>query len=254
MFTLTGQTAIVTGGARGIGKGICLALAAQGARVAIADLREDVAAETARAIEKAGGTAFCRACDVTDYASVQAFVAAAREALGPAGILVNNAGWDRMVPFVKTEPSFWDRIIGINYKGVLNFVHAASPDMMEKGAGRIINISSDAARVGSTGEAVYAGAKAAVIGFSKSIARELARNNITVNVLCPGPTDTPLVDEMKKEGGFAEKVLSGMDRIIPLRRMGRPDDIAAAVVFLASEEAGFITGQVLSVSGGLTMC
>lgn len=253
MLDLTGQTAIVTGGARGIGKGICLALAAQGAKIAIADLREDAAAETAIEITDAGGQAFAKACDVTDYESVKAFVAGSREALGPADILVNNAGWDRMTPFVKTEPAFWEQIIKINYLGVLNFVHAAAPDMMEKGSGRIINVSSDAARVGSTGEAVYAGAKAAVIGFSKSLARELARNQVTVNVICPGPTDTPLVAEMKGEGGFAEKVLSGMDRIIPLRRMGKPEDIASAVAFFASPEAGFITGQVISVSGGLTM-
>ncbi|MBU2488546.1 MAG: glucose 1-dehydrogenase [Proteobacteria bacterium] len=254
MQDMKGQTAIVTGGGRGIGRAICLALAARGAAVAIADIRGEDAEATARAIQEPGGRAMFKVTDITDLASVKAMVDRTREILGPVDILVNNAGWDRMTPFAKTTPEFWDTIIAINFKGVLHMVHATMGDMIEKNRGKIVNISSDAARVGSMGEAVYAGAKAAVIGFSKSLARELARNNINVNVVCPGPTETPLVEEMKKDGAFAEKVLSGMDRIIPLRRMGRPDDIASAVAFLASPEADFITGQILSVSGGLTMC
>ena len=253
MFELTDKVAIVTGGARGIGRGICEALARQGAKIAISDLLLDEAVAVAADIENAGGRALGVKTDITDLASVQAMVAAVKETFGPVDILVNNAGWDRMKPFMKTTPDFWSRVIDINFKGVLNTTYAVAEDMIHRNAGKIINIASDAARVGSTGEAVYAGAKGAVISFSKTMARELARNKINVNVICPGPTPTPLLDDMKAEDAFAEKVLSGMDKIIPLKRMGTADDIAAAVVFFASEEANFITGQVLSVSGGLTM-
>lgn len=253
MFELTDKVAVVTGGARGIGKGICEMLAKQGAKVAIADLLIDEAVATAAEIENAGGKAIAVKTDITDLASVQAMVAQVKEKFGPVDILVNNAGWDRMKPFMKTEPNFWTKVIDINFKGVLNTTYSVSGDMMERNSGKIINIASDAARVGSTGEAVYAGTKGAVISFSKTMARELARNKINVNVICPGPTPTPLLDDMKAEDAFADKVLSSMDKVIPLKRMGTADDIAAAVVFFASEEANFITGQVLSVSGGLTM-
>ena len=253
MFELTDKVAIVTGGARGIGRGICEALARQGAKIAISDLLLDEAVAVAADIENAGGRALAVKTDITDLASVQAMVAAVKETFGPVDILVNNAGWDRMKPFMKTTPDFWSRVIDINFKGVLNTTYAVAEDMIHRNAGKIINIASDAARVGSTGEAVYAGAKGAVISSSKTMARELARNKINVNVICPGPTPTPLLDDMKAEDAFAEKVLSGMDKIIPLKRMGTADDIAATVVFFASEEANFITGQVLSVSGGLTM-
>ncbi len=254
MFELTGKIAIVTGGARGIGKGISLTLARQGAAVAIADLLPDEADATVAEIEQTGGKALAVKTDITDHASVTAMVAQVKSRLGTPDILVNNAGWDRMKPFLKTEPDFWNKIIDINFKGVLNTVHAVAEDMIAKNGGRIINIASDAARVGSMGESVYSGAKGAVISFSKTLARELARNAVTVNVICPGPTPTQLLDDMKAEDAFADKVLSSMDRIIPLKRMGTPEDIANAVAFFASEEAGFVTGQVLSVSGGLTMC
>lgn len=253
MFELTGKVAVVTGGARGIGKGICDMLAKQGARVAIADLLIDEAVATAADIENAGGKAIAVKTDITDLASVQAMVEAVKDTFGPVDILVNNAGWDRMKPFIKTTPDFWNKVIDINYKGVLNTTYAVADSMIERHRGKIINIASDAARVGSMGESIYAGAKGAVISFSKTMAREFARSKINVNVICPGPTLTPLLDDMKAEDAFADKVLSGMDKIIPLKRMGTADDIAAAVVFFASEEANFITGQVLSVSGGLTM-
>ncbi len=253
MFKLTDKVAVVTGGARGIGKAISSILAVQGARVAIADLLEEDAQKTAEEIQAAGGRAVAVRTDITDLASVQAMAEKVKQDFGTIDILVNNAGWDRMKPFVKTTPEFWDKVIDINYKGVLNTTFAAAGEMMARGSGRIINIASDAARVGSTGESVYAGAKGAVISFSKTMARELARNQITVNVICPGPTPTPLLDDMKAEDALADKILSGMDRIIPLKRMGTPQDIAHAVVFFASDEASFITGQVLSVSGGLTM-
>ncbi|HEC31041.1 MAG TPA: glucose 1-dehydrogenase [Deltaproteobacteria bacterium] len=253
MFELTDKVAIVTGGARGIGKGISIIMAKQGASVAIADILEEEAKKTVEEIEKQGGKAMAVKTDITDLEQVKQTVAKVKEEFGPVDILVNNAGWDRITPFIKTTPDLWEKVIAINYKGVINFVYAVIPDMMKRNTGRIISIASDAARVGSTGEAVYSGAKGAVISFSKTMARELARNKITVNVICPGPTPTPLLDEIKESDEFARKILSGMERYIPLGRLGSPEDIACAVVFFASDEANFITGQTLSVSGGLTM-
>ena len=253
MFELKGKTAMVTGGAQGIGKAISSALAGQGAKVAIVDIDNAVAGQTADEINRQNATAIAIQADITDPEKVKQAVAGVREQFGAVDVLVNNAGWDRMMSFVETTPDFWDKVIDINYKGVLNCVYAVIHDMIEKNSGKIINISSDAARVGSSGEAVYAGAKGAVISFSKSLAREVARNRITVNVICPGPTDTPLTQQMQEESAFAQKILSKMDKVIPLRRKGTPGEIAAAVVFFASAEADFITGQTLSVSGGLTM-
>ncbi|MBW1976068.1 MAG: glucose 1-dehydrogenase [Deltaproteobacteria bacterium] len=254
MFRFNGKVAIVTGGGRGIGKAISRILASQGAKVAIADLRGDIARETAEEINSAGGQCIAIETDVTNLESVKKMVDMVHQTFGTVDILVNNAGWDQMMLFKDTTPDFWDKIIDINYKGVLNTVYAVMNDMVGKKKGRIISISSDAARVGSTGEAVYSGAKGAIISFSKTMARELARYNITVNVICPGPTETPLVEELKQDSDLGSKILGSMEKIIPLRRMGKPEDIAYAVCFFASDEAGFITGQVLSVSGGLTMC
>jgi 2-hydroxycyclohexanecarboxyl-CoA dehydrogenase len=214
----------------------------------------DAAQETAAEIRQTGAKALAMQTDIANLESVKSMVENVKSEFGQIDILVNNAGWDRMKPFMKTTPDFWNKVININFKGVLNTVYAVAEGMIAQNSGRIINIASDAARVGSMGESVYSGAKGAVLSFSKTLARELARNSVTVNVLCPGPTPTPLLDDMKAEDSFADKVLSSMDKIIPLKRMGKPEDIAAAVVFLASDEAGFITGQVLSVSGGLTMC
>ncbi|MCF8035459.1 MAG: 3-oxoacyl-ACP reductase FabG [Desulfobacteraceae bacterium] len=253
MFELKDKTIMVTGGAQGIGKAISTALAGQGAKVAIADIDETAAAQTADELSQQNHKVMAVQTDITDPDKVKQSVARVKEAFGGIDVLVNNAGWDRMIPFVDTTPDFWDKVIDINYKGVLNCVYAVIHDMIDKNGGKIINISSDAARVGSSGEAVYAGAKGAVISFSKSLAREVARNQITVNVICPGPTDTPLTQQMQAESEFAQKVLSKMDKVIPLRRTGTPEEIAAAVVFFASKEADFITGQTLSVSGGLTM-
>lgn len=253
MFELTGKTAVVTGGARGIGKAISTTLAKQGASVAVADLNPREAADTVSVIKSAGGNAMAVETDVTDLESVKAAVKKVTEELGAIDILVNNAGWDRIMPFIKTTPDFWDKVIAINYGGVLNTVYAVAEGMMAKNSGKIINISSDAALVGSMGEAVYAGAKGAIVSFSKSMAREFARNKINVNVVCPGPTETPLIDDMKAADDFAVKVLGNIDKAIPLKRLGRPEDIAAAVIFLASDAADYITGQVLSVSGGLSM-
>jgi 2-hydroxycyclohexanecarboxyl-CoA dehydrogenase len=183
---------------------------------------------------------------------MQAAAQAAVDRFGGLDILVNNAGWDRLMPFLKSTPDLWDRIIAINYVGVLNACYAVLPHLKARGHGAIVNISSDSARVGSLGEAVYSGAKAAVVAFSKTLAREHARDGIRVNVVCPGLVDTPLLEEIKGEE-FGGKVLGAVTGAIPLKRLGQPAEIAPVVAFLASDGAGYITGQVMSVNGGLTM-
>ena len=244
--------AFVSGAARGIGRAIAEKLAADGRAVAIADLLDEKARETALAIEKNGGTAIAVTLDVTSPDSVAAAVAEATERLGAIDVLVNNAGWDELHPFLETDEPFWDRVIDVNFKGVLRLTKAVLPSMVERKWGRIVSISSDAGRVGSSGESVYAGAKGATIAFMKTIAREVARNGVTANAVCPGPTDTAMLQQvMSGEGG--DKVRDAMTRAVPMKRLGTPKDIAAAVAFLASEDAGYITGQALSVSGGLTM-
>jgi len=248
----SGPTAFVTGAGSGIGRAIARRLAADGVRVAAADIDAAHAAETEALIRAAGGTACAVTVDVTDFAGVRAAAAAARAALGPMAILVNNAGWDRLEPFVDNAPELWDRLIAINLKGPIHCTRAVLDDMIAAGAGKIVNISSDAARVGSSGEAVYAACKGGVIAFSKTMARELARHRITVNVVCPGPTRTALLDEITR-GEQGARVIEAMTRAVPFRRLGTPEEVAAAVAFFASADADFITGQVLSVSGGLTM-
>jgi 2-hydroxycyclohexanecarboxyl-CoA dehydrogenase len=244
--------ALITGAGRGIGRAIALRLARAGMAVGVTDVDGATAEAVASDIVAAGGAAAAVAADVTDLAALRAAVSATEGALGPLGVLVNNAGWDRLHPFVDSDPALWDRLIAVNLKGVLNATKAALDGMVARGAGRIVSIASDAGRVGSSGESVYAACKAGVIGFSKSLAREVARHGITVNVVCPGPTDTQLLaDVMAGERGA--RVLEGMKRGIPLRRLAQPEDVAGAVAYLVSEEAGYVTGQVLSVSGGLTM-
>ena len=183
---------------------------------------------------------------------VQKAVAEAIARLGKLDILVNNAGWDRLMPFLKTTPELWDRVIGVNYRGVIHTCYAVLPHMKERKQGSIVNVSSDSARVGSLGEAIYAGSKAAVIGFSKTLAREHARDNIRVNVVCPGLAETPLLEEMQQDE-FTKKILGAVVNAIPLKRLGKPEEIAPMVLFFASEAARYITGQVVSVNGGLTM-
>jgi 2-hydroxycyclohexanecarboxyl-CoA dehydrogenase len=242
----SGRVALVTGAASGIGRGIALRLAADGCTVAAADLNVDGAAATAAAASDLRLSAF--GADVADQGSVEALVAAVVDALGPPAVLVNCAGWDEFHPFLDTDRPFWDRVVAINYLGVVALSHAVIPLMVEAGGGgRVVNIASDAGRVGSTGEAVYAGAKGGVIAFSKSLAREVARHGITVNAVCPGPADTPLFQ------GFPERIRQSLQRSIPLGRLAEPDDVAHAVSFFVSPGAGYVTGQVLSVSGGLTM-
>ncbi len=247
-----GRVAFVTGAGRGIGRAIALRLAQHGDAVAIGDIREDDASETATAIEELGGRAVAVALDVTDSSSVANAVEETLGLLGPVEVLVNNAGWDEMHPFLETDEPFWDRVIDVNFKGCLRLTHAVLPGMVERGYGRIVNIGSDAGRVGSSLESVYSGAKGGVIAFTKTIAREVARRGVTANTVCPGPTDTEMLREVTG-GDEGQKVIEAMTRAVPMKRLGTPADIAAAVTFLCSEEAGFITGQTLSVSGGLTM-
>lgn len=242
------RVALVTGSGRGIGRGIAEQLAADGHRVVVADVNPDTAAEVATAMR---GLAV--RLDITDSASVdEAFGEVERE-LGPVEVLVNNAGWDEFHPFLETDEEFWDRVIELDFKGCLRTCRRAVPGMVDRGYGRVVNIASDAARVGSSLEAVYSGAKGGVVAFSKTLAREVARHGVTVNSVCPGPTETPMLAEIAGAGQNSEKVLEAMRRAVPMRRLGRPEDIAPAVAFLASDGAGFITGQTLSVSGGLTM-
>jgi len=247
-----GAVALLTGGGRGIGRAIAERLARAGLAVGIIDLEGPAADAVARDIRAAGGQAAAAAADVADREAVGRAVATLEEALGPADVLVNNAGWERLHFFIESDPALWDRLIAVNLKGVLNTTHAVLPGMATRGRGRIVSIASDAGRVGSSGESVYSACKAGVIGFSKALAREVARHAITVNVVCPGPTETQLLSDVMG-GERGAKILEGMRRTIPLRRLGRPEDVAGAVVYLASEEAAYVTGQVLSVSGGLTM-
>jgi len=245
---LGGRVAFVTGAGRGMGRSIAERLVAEGARVAVTDIDKDAAAAAA---DELGGVTFPAHVDVTDGGSVGAAVEEVTARLGPIDILVNNAGWDRMAPFLETDEELWDRLIAINLKGVLHTCRAVVPSMTERRIGRVVNISSDAGRVGSTGEAVYSATKGGIIAFSKTLAREVAKHGVTVNAVCPGPTDTPLLAEMIGTGN--DKLITSLQRAIPLGRLGRAEEIAAAVAFLASDDASFITGQTLSVSGGLTM-
>ncbi|MDT4980044.1 MAG: 2-hydroxycyclohexanecarboxyl-CoA dehydrogenase [Pseudonocardiales bacterium] len=251
---MTNRVALVTGGAQGIGRGIAEQLGTEGFRVGVADLNLDAAERTAAAINSAGGQAVAVQIDVTDTASVQAAVKAVTEEYGPIEVLVNNAGFDDFMKFLDTTEDFWDRILEVNFKGALRVIQATAPGMVEGGWGRIVNIGSDAGRVGSSLEAVYSGAKGGIIAFTKTLARELATKGVTANTVCPGPTDTPALRKFAANSGDdAEKVIAGMTRAVPMRRLAQPADIAAAVTYFASDAAGYVTGQTLSVSGGLTM-
>ena len=248
---LKDRAAVVTGGASGIGRAIAQALAREGARVAVLDLDEAGARETSAAIERAGGSAAAYRVDITDVGDVDDAIDAIAARWGGLHVLVNCAGWDRPMPFVETTPEFWDKILAVNLRGPLACTRAALRHMIKAEYGKIVTIASDAGRVGSTGEAVYSAAKGGLIAFTKTVAREVARQHINVNCVCPGPSDTPLFQ--KEFAGQSPKLAESLKRVIPWGRLGLPDDVAPAVVFLASDDAGFITGQTLSVSGGLTM-
>ncbi len=245
-LTLKGRKAIVTGGAGGIGSQICRDLAELGAEVAVCDINIKGADEVAAEI--AGATAFH--VDLTSPEDIARFAGEIKSTFGPADVLVNNAGWEKVERFVDTEPATWDRLIAINLRAPIQLTHTLLPGMMERGWGRLVFVSSDAARVGASGEAVYSACKAGLIGFGKTIAREAARSSITSNTVCPGPSDTPLLREVAAEN---PKLIETLKRAIPLRRLGLPRDISGVVAFLCSERAEYVTGQTVSVNGGLTM-
>jgi 2-hydroxycyclohexanecarboxyl-CoA dehydrogenase len=247
MRGLDGKVALVTGAGSGIGRAVAERLAAEGARVAASDL---VAADAEATASAMGGGAIAVQLDVADDASIGPAVSEVRERLGPIDVLVNNAGWDVIEPFVDSEPSTWDRVLAINLRGPIAVTRSVLDSMIERRSGRVVSIASDAGRVGSSGEAVYSGAKAGVMGFSRTVAREVARYGINVNCVCPGPTNTPLI---QREAEKNPRWLAALERAVPFRRLAEPAEIAAAVAFLASDDAAFITGQALSVSGGLTM-
>jgi 2-hydroxycyclohexanecarboxyl-CoA dehydrogenase len=244
---LSNKVALVTGAASGIGEGIAVALAAEGARVAVCDIDKTKGSEVATAV----GGIFVE-LDVTTSSAVTSGVEHISGELGPIDVLVNCAGTDVVKPFLDTDEDLWRWLIDLNLMGVLRCTKAVLPTMVERQRGRVVNIASDAGRVGSSGEAAYSGAKGGVIAFTKTVAREVARYGITANTVCPGPTETPPLLKTVEEGGAG--YIDAMKKVIPLRRLGKPADVAAAVAFFASDEAGFITGQTLSVSGGMSMC
>jgi 2-hydroxycyclohexanecarboxyl-CoA dehydrogenase len=231
MRGLKGKTAIVTGGAAGIGAAIVKRFEEEGTRVVVFDLK---------------GTP---AIDITDYSQVRKAV----DQAGPVDILVNNAGWDMFRPFLRTDPAFWQKIISINLVGAMNLLHCVLPGMAERGRGKVVSIASDAGRVGSSGEAPYSACKGGIIALTKTLAREMASKNVQLNVVCPGLTETQMLEEFMQGAGNPDKLREAYRRAIPLGRLGKPEDLPGAVLFFASDDADFITGQVLSVSGGLTM-
>ncbi len=253
MRGLSGRVVIITGAGGGIGSATASRFAEEGAKVALFDIDAAAVDRAATEIASAGGIAQPFHCDITDYAAVGHAVTHAEAALGPIDILVNNAGWDVFRPFLKTQPAEWQRLIAVNLLGALNLHHVVLPGMVARRHGRVINIASDAARVGSSGEAVYAACKAGLLGLSKTLAREHAHHGITVNAVCPGPTDTNLFAEYRKGAANPEKLDEAFRRAIPMGRIGVPADLPGAICFFASDDAAYITGQVLSVSGGLTM-
>jgi 2-hydroxycyclohexanecarboxyl-CoA dehydrogenase len=254
MRGLQGKTAIVTGAGSGIGRAIALRLGAEGVTVGVFDINPAGAAETVGMVEADGQRAIAATCDITDYAAVTAAVASFEAQVGRGtDILVNNAGWDSPLPFLKTDEAFWKKVTAINWFGPLHVTHALAQGMVARRAGRIVNIASDAGRVGSTGEVVYSGCKGATIAFAKALAREVARFGVTINTVCPGPTDTPAMDAFVGSGEQGQKIRDAMVRGVPLGRIGVPDDYPGLVAFLASDDAAFMTGQTISVSGGLSM-
>ena len=252
MRGLAGKVALVTGAANGIGRAIALRLAAEGCTAGIFDLDETGALGCAGEIQTRGGHSHVEIVDIGDYQAVERAVDALESARGPVEILVNNAGWDRAANFLDTQPAFWDQVIRINLYGPLNMHHVVLKRMAARGRGAVVNIASDAGRVGSSGEAVYSACKGGVIALTKTLAREVVAKGIRLNTVCPGPTDTAILRSFA-EGADGQKILDGLKRAIPMRRLGTPEDYPGIVAFLASEDAAYVTGQTISVSGGLTM-
>jgi 2-hydroxycyclohexanecarboxyl-CoA dehydrogenase len=246
-MNLSDKIAVVTGGASGIGRATAEALAGRGATVCIGDIAREGGEAAAAEIRKKGGKAEYVQLDLTDAGSIKTFVATVLQRFGRVDVLVNGAGWGKTIPFLESDDAFWEKVIGLNFVGPMRLTKALLPQMFERKSGRIVNISSDAGRVGSLGETVYSGAKAGLIGFTKALAREGARYNVTVNCVCPGPTDTPLM------AAVPEKIREAFIKAIPMRRFGKPAEVAAAIAYFVGPDTDYVTGQVLSVSGGLTM-
>jgi 2-hydroxycyclohexanecarboxyl-CoA dehydrogenase len=253
MRGLSDKLALVTGAGGGIGVAICERLAEEGCHVALFDRDSDALGAAAKRVEALGRCATSHVVDITDYAAVGDAVRALATDHGGVDILVNNAGFDRFANFLDTTPEQWRSIVDVNLYGTLNMHHVVLPGMREQGWGRVVNIASDAGRVGSSMEAVYSACKGGIIAFTKSVARELARTGVRLNVVCPGPTDTPLLSQFLQGGEGGAKILQALERAVPMKRIGRPEDLPGIVAFLASDDAEYITGQVISVSGGLTM-
>jgi 2-hydroxycyclohexanecarboxyl-CoA dehydrogenase len=252
MRGLQGKSAIVTGGGRGIGAAIVARLAEEGVCVTVFDIVAENAVAVVEKVCAAGGNAHALTVDLTDHEQVKQAINDTHAALG-LDIVINNAGWDLFIPFVDTTPDFWTKVIDINYRAPLSVLHTAIPLLIGGGGGRVVTIASDAGRGGSSGEAVYSGCKAGLMALSKSLAREHSRHNITFNVVCPGPTETPLFSGFMEGVSNPEKLREAFRRSVPMGRLGEPSDLPGAVAFFASDDAAYITGQVLSVSGGLTM-
>ena len=253
MRGLDGKVVVVTGAGGGIGSAICQRLAEEGCHVALLDRDVDAAGRTAEKITALGWPASTHVVDITDYAAVRETLSSIVTEQGAVHVLVNNAGFDHFANFLDTSPQQWESIIDVNLRGTLNMHHVVLPIMREQGWGRVVNIASDAGRVGSSMEAVYSACKGGVIAFTKSVARELARTGVRLNVVCPGPTDTPLLAQFLDAGEDGVKILKALERAVPMKRIGQPEDVPGIVAFLASDDAEYITGQVISVSGGLTM-
>jgi 2-hydroxycyclohexanecarboxyl-CoA dehydrogenase len=250
MRGLSGRRVLLTGGASGIGRATAIRLAEEGCQVGILDIDESGAAATA---ERCQAGAWFRRTDITDRANVEAVVAAFEHEVGPADFLANIAGWDQVRNFLDTDVALWGKIIAINLYGPLHLHHVVLPGMVKRGFGRVVNVASDAGRVGSSGEAVYSACKGGIIAFTKTMAREVARKGVSLNVLCPGPTDTPLLDAVKTASPDGNKIIDAMARAVPMKRIAQPEDYPGTIAFLLSDDAGYITGQTISVSGGLTM-
>jgi 2-hydroxycyclohexanecarboxyl-CoA dehydrogenase len=253
MRGLNGRRAILTGGASGIGRATTLRLAEEGCVVGVFDQNLAGAEETVHLCAGKPGRVLAFQVDITDRDAVAAAADKFEAAAGPIELLANVAGWDIPIAFLDTDRAFWDKVIGINLYGPLNLHHVVVRRMVERSFGRVVNVASDAGRVGSSGEAVYSACKGGLISFTKTVARELARKNIILNVVCPGPTDTPLFEAFTKSSPSGGKIAEGLARAIPLRRLGQPDDYPGMIAFLLSDDAAYITGQTISVSGGLTM-
>jgi 2-hydroxycyclohexanecarboxyl-CoA dehydrogenase len=245
------RVAFITGAGRGIGREIAKTLASKSNKIIVTDINIENAQETVSILESQGAEALAVYCDVTKLESVQEAVKASLDRFGRIDILVNNAGWDKIEPFLKSESSTWKTIIDINLMGQIHTCKEILPIMIENGYGKVVNIASDSGRVGSSGEGVYSAAKGGVIALTKTIAREMARYKLNVNCISPGPSNTPLIQEI---GSYNEGIVSALEKAIPFRRLAEPSDLANAVAFFASDEAEYITGQTLSVNGGLAMC